>query len=93
MVRMSIESSRPSQLERVLIYAAFAIIGLSLISIIVSIIVGMADRFAVATGFWPVVYGFAFYGLPIGFVLMIVAIAVGYRRRRSATRKGGGSRA
>lgn len=86
MVRMSIESSKPSRIESALVYLALATIALSLLSIVASVVAGTSDRWAVSEGWWPVAYGIALWGLPAGFVLMIAAIGLGQRRRRAAAK-------
>lgn len=88
MMRMPAAISKPSRLESVITAVALVLIALGLVSIAASLIVGMSDRFAVAEGIWPVVYGIAFYGLPLGFALMIVSVVLGVRRRRAALRGG-----
>lgn len=85
---MPTESSTPSRLERALSAASVVVLLLGLASIAASLIVGMNDRFAVAEGAWPIFYGLAFFGLPVGFVLLIVTILLAQRRRRAALHEG-----
>lgn len=87
MERMSTEPSTPSLLERILAYASLTIIALALLSFFATLIVGLNNRFALAEGLWPVVYGISMIGLPIGFALLIILLIVSQRRRRSETRK------
>ncbi|SDQ05440.1 hypothetical protein SAMN04488565_0082 [Leucobacter chromiiresistens] len=87
MERMSTEPSTPSILERILAYASLSIIALALLSFFATLIVGMNDRFALAEGLWPLVYGISMIGLPIGFVLLIALLILTQRRRRTETRK------
>lgn len=73
-------------MERLLAYASLSIIAIALLSFFATLIVGLADRQAVANGFWPVVYGISLWGLPLGFVLLIALLIVTQRRRRAAFR-------
>ncbi|MEJ6488323.1 hypothetical protein PQI23_01120 [Leucobacter sp. USCH14] len=84
---MSTEPSTPSILERILAYASLTIIAVALLSFFATLIVGMNDRFALAEGLWPIVYGISMIGLPIGFVLLIALLILSQRRRRAETRK------
>ncbi|GAA2189869.1 MULTISPECIES: hypothetical protein [Leucobacter] len=84
---MSTEPSTPSILERILAYASLSIIGLALLSFFATLIVGLNNRFALAEGLWPIVYGISMIGLPVGFVLLIVLLILTQRRRRTETRR------
>lgn len=66
-----------------MLYAALAVLAFSLLAIAASLIVGMNDRWAVAEGWWPFVYGIALWGMPAGFALLAVALVLGQRRRRN----------
>lgn len=83
MAGMSQESSTPSLLERILAYATITIIAAALLSFFATLIVGMADREALASGLWPVVYGLSLFGLPVGFVLLVTLLIVNQSRRRA----------
>ncbi|MEV8336927.1 hypothetical protein [Leucobacter sp. NPDC077196] len=84
---MSTEPSTPSILERILAYASLSIIALALLSFFATLIVGLNNRFALAEGLWPVVYGISMIGLPVGFVLLIALLILSQRRRRLETRR------
>lgn len=87
MKRMSTEPSTPSILERILAYASLSIIALALLSFFATLIVGLNNRFALAEGLWPIVYGISMIGLPVGFVLLIALLILTQRRRRAETRR------
>ncbi|QZY52948.1 hypothetical protein KVY00_05805 [Leucobacter tenebrionis] len=89
MERMSTEPSSPSLLERILAYASLTIIAVALLSFFATLIVGMNDRYAMAEGLWPFVYGISLFGLPVGFVLLILLIVLSQRRRRAEFRRTG----
>lgn len=91
---MSSDAPRFSTLERVLAYAAAAIIVIAVASYLTTLIVGLAaGREALAHGIWQFVTGVAFYGVPAGFVIMMVLLGISFTRRgRSATRKAQGKR-
>ncbi|WP_255572786.1 hypothetical protein [Leucobacter tenebrionis] len=86
---MSTEPSSPSLLERILAYASLTIIAVALLSFFATLIVGMNDRYAMAEGLWPFVYGISLFGLPVGFVLLILLIVLSQRRRRAEFRRTG----
>lgn len=78
----TLEEEPPASLiERVLAYASFSIIVVAVFSFIVTLVVGLIDRTALAAGMWPFVVGVSYVGLPIGFVLLIVLLFMSYRRR------------
>lgn len=89
MERMSTEPSTPSRLERICAYLAIIIIALALLSYFATLIVGLNDRFALAEGLWPFVYGVSIYGLPVGFAFLVVMLILAQRRRRADNRRGG----
>ena len=71
--------------ERIIAYMVASSLGLSLLSIIATLIgagVG-ADR---STGVWPLVTILPTIGLPIGFVLIIVLLVMSAIRRSRAAR-------
>lgn len=82
------DTSNPSLFERILAYATISIIVVALGSFFATLIVGMADRHAVAQGLWPVVYGISLFALPVGFVCLILLLVVAQRRRSRAVRGG-----
>lgn len=91
MSRMPTESSTPTLLERILAFSSITIIAVALLSFFVSLIVGLNDRFAMAEGLGPIVYGISIIGLPIGFVLLIALLVVSQIRRRREFRRSNGS--
>lgn len=73
-----------SLFERVLAYIAAALMVLAVAAYLTTLIVGMvAGREALAGSLWPLVVGISYIGLPIGFVLLVVLLAISYRRRGS----------
>lgn len=77
-----------SLFERVLAYAATALIVLAVAAYLTTLIVGMvAGREALAASLWPLVVGISYVGLPVGFVLLVVLLAINYRRRGSGRRE------
>lgn len=88
MGRVPTVSNTSSRIENALLIASIAFFALGLVSILAALIVGMSDRFAVAEGFWPVVYGIALFGLPAGIILLATGLVVSHRRRRIETHKG-----
>lgn len=88
MGRMSPDAPKFSLIERVLAYASISIIAVAVVSYLTTLIVGLAGgRHLLAAGLWPVVTWIAFYGLPIGFVLLVVLLGISFSRRGS--RRGG----
>lgn len=86
---MSTEAtSAPSLFERILAYATVTIIVIALGSFFATLIVGMNDRLAVAEGLWPFVYAVSLWALPIGFVLLMILLALAGRRRSRDARGG-----
>ncbi|WP_245907503.1 hypothetical protein [Leucobacter massiliensis] len=85
---MPTESRPPSILERILAYASLAIIATALLSFFATLIVGLNDRYAMAEGLWPFVYGISLIGLPLGFILLIALLIISQRRRRAEFRRG-----
>lgn len=72
--------------ERVLAYTIASIVGLSILSFLAVILgtaLGVRDFSA---GLWPTVLIFPLFGLPVGFVLIIVLLVVGARRRARESR-------
>lgn len=71
-----------SVFERVLAYAAIAIMVIAVAAYITTLIVGMvAGRQALAGSLWPVVVGISYVGLPVGFVLLMVLLGMSYAKR------------
>ena len=71
--------------ERILAFMVASAVGLSVISILATIIATAAGVRNFGEGLWPVVLVLPFPGLIIGFVLMIALIVIsGIRRGREA---------
>lgn len=82
------ESPKFSMIERLLAYASIAIIALAIGSYLTTLIVALAaGRQALISGLWPLVTWIAFYGLPIGFVLLIALLVISFSRRARAARR------
>lgn len=87
---MSTDAPKFSALERVLAYASISIIIVAVASYLTTLIVGLvAGRQALAAGLWPLVTWIAFYGLPIGFVLLMVLLGLNFSRRGRGSRRRG----
>jgi len=70
--------------ERILAYMVASSLGLSLICIVATLIGSLAGADK-STGLWPTVTILPTIGLPIGFVLIIVLLALtAFRRSRAA---------
>ncbi|NLA64351.1 MAG: hypothetical protein GX862_00120 [Leucobacter sp.] len=81
MERMS-EQKKHSALERVLAYATVAIIVIAVVAYLTTLIVAMvAGREILADGLWTIVTYISYWGLPIGFVLLMVLLGINFRRR------------
>jgi TRAP-type C4-dicarboxylate transport system permease small subunit len=69
--------------ERILAYMIAAIVGLSIlafIAVLISSAVGVSAA-DYASGIWPMVLNLPLFGLPIGFVLIMVLLVLSMRRR------------
>jgi uncharacterized membrane protein len=79
-----------SRLERVLAYMVASVVGLSILAflaVIIATAMGVGQNDGFSRGFWPPIFILPLYGLPIGFVLIIVLIiSAGVRRSREARR-------
>lgn len=79
------EQRRHSLLERLLAYAAVGIMVVAVIAYLITLIVGMAAGSSALEGsLWPIVTWIAFYGLPAGFVLLVVLLVINFSRRGRA---------
>ena len=76
------DSGNPSLLERILAIASLSIIGAALLSFFVTLIIGLNEREAMASGWLPIVYGVSIYALPVGFVLLVALLIIAQRRRK-----------
>ncbi|MBN9612675.1 MAG: hypothetical protein J0H64_04295 [Actinobacteria bacterium] len=84
------ESPKFSLVEKLLAYASIVIIAAAVAAYLTTLIVGLAaGREALAAGLWPLVAWIAFYGLPVGFILLIALLAISFTRRGRAARKAG----
>ncbi len=67
-----------------------SVVGLSIlafIAVIIATAMGVGQNDGFSRGIWPPIFILPLYGLPIGFVLIIVLIiSVGVRRSRAARR-------
>ncbi|TFD61769.1 hypothetical protein E3T39_05155 [Cryobacterium suzukii] len=67
-----------------------SVVGLSIlafIAVIIATAMGVGQNDGFSRGIWPPIFILPLYGLPIGFVLIIVLIiSVGVRRSREARR-------
>lgn len=88
MVMSTQDSSTPSLFERILAYCTVTIIVVALGSFFATLIVGMANRQALADGLWPFVYAVSLWALPIGFVLLVILLIIAGRRRSRDVRAG-----
>jgi len=84
---MPTDAPKFSALERVLAYIASAIIVIAVLSYLTTLLVGLvAGREALAHGLWQFVTGVAFYGVPAGFVVLMVLLGITFTRRSRASR-------
>lgn len=82
----TVEPGTPSVVERVLAWATVAIIVVALGSFFATLIVGLNDREALASGLWQFVFDISYIALPIGFVLLVALLVLSQRRRRREAR-------
>lgn len=84
------ESPKFSLVEKLLAYASIVIIAAAVLAYLTTLIVGLAvGREVLAAGLWPLVAWIAFYGLPVGFVLLIALLVISFTRRGRAARTAG----
>lgn len=76
--------SNPSRLEKILAYMAVGVIGLSVISILVTLISQMFE----SNGGLVIFRQIPVLGLPLGFILVLVLLVVSMSRRAKEARKG-----
>lgn len=76
--------SNPSRLEKILAYMAVGVIGLSVISILVTLISQMFE----SNGGLVIFRQIPVLGLPLGFILVLVLLVVSMSRRTKEARKG-----
>lgn len=71
-----------SVLEKILAYSSVSIIVIAVVSYLTTLIVAMVSgREALASGLWQFVTFIAFYGLPVGFLLLIVLLIINFTRK------------
>lgn len=76
--------SDPSRIEKILAYMAVGVIGLSVISILVTLISQMFE----SNGGLVIFRQIPVLGLPLGFILVLVLLVVSMSRRAKEARKG-----
>lgn len=70
--------------QRVLAYIAVTLIALAVVAYLTTLVVGLAaGREALAGSLWPIVVGISYIGLPVGFVVLVILLAISYGRRGS----------
>lgn len=82
--------NQPNQLDRIeRIFATIvaSVIGLSLLCFIILLIGGLMGL-DVSGGVWPVIAWIPYFGLPVGFILIVVLLVIGVRRRGKAAKVG-----
>ncbi len=75
----------PDRLERIFASMVAAIIGLSLLCFVVLLVAGLMGT-RMSEGLWPVLAWIPYVGLPVGFVLIIILLLLGVRRRGKAAK-------
>lgn len=79
-----------SVFQRILAYTAVTLIIVAVLSYIATLIAGMfVERQVLAEGFWPFLVGLSYIGLPVGFVFLMLLLAITFAKRgkeRSDTR-------
>lgn len=82
------ETPKFSLVEKLLAYASIAIIAFAVLAYLATLIVGLAGgRYLLENGLWPLVAGIGFYGLPVGFLLLIALLIVSFTRRGRAAKR------
>ncbi len=79
------ESIEPSTTERVLAAMIVGVVALSVVAFF-AIIIGSwqgMDSEAFSAGLWPAITMTPLFGLPLGFVLIIILLVLSTRRRRA----------
>ncbi|HZK58690.1 MAG TPA: multidrug ABC transporter ATPase [Cryobacterium sp.] len=80
----------PGRIERILAYMVAGVVGLSILAFL-AVIIGRATGMEAAdfgAGVWPLVVMLPWFGLPIGFLLIIALLVTGLRRSREARQNG-----
>lgn len=81
MERMS-EDTKYSVMERVLAYVAISIMVIAVLSFLTVLVVALvAGREVLANGLWELVSFIAYFGLPTGFVLLMILLGINFRKR------------
>jgi hypothetical protein len=73
-----------SRIERILAYMVAGVVGLSILAFIAVLIgtsAGVGDNDGFSHGIWPLVLTLPLFGLPLGFVLVIVLLVTSAIRR------------
>lgn len=69
--------------ERALAVTALVTIVASCTCFVATLVVGLWDRTALASGLWPIVVAIAYLGLPLGFVAVVALLGINISRRGS----------
>ncbi len=69
-------------MERVLAYVAISIMVIAVLSFLTVLVVALvAGREVLANGLWELVSFIAYFGLPTGFVLLMILLGINFRKR------------
>jgi len=81
--------SQPTRLERIFTYMSIAVIGISILSMIVVLVARLvgANSDGSANMFWSFLTMLPWAGLPIGFALIVVLMILNWRRRAREARE------
>ncbi|NLB46873.1 MAG: hypothetical protein GX814_03865 [Microbacteriaceae bacterium] len=76
------EDTKYSVMERVLAYVAISIMVIAVLSFLTVLVVALvAGREVLASGLWELVSFIAYFGLPTGFVLLMILLGINFRKR------------
>lgn len=76
------EDTKYSVMERVLAYVAISIMVIAVLSFLTVLVVALvAGREVLANGLWELVSFIAYFGLPTGFVLLMILLGINFRKR------------
>jgi hypothetical protein len=78
------QESNPSRIERMIAYMAVGVIGLSVLSILITLISQMFE----SNGGLAIFRQIPIIGLPLGFILVLVLLVVSMGRRSKENRNG-----
>lgn len=78
------EQKQYSVVERILAYVAVSIMVIAVASFLTVLIVALvAGREVLANGLWQLVSFIAYFGLPTGFVLLMILLVINFRKRNN----------